>query len=104
LKPKKVKNVSTALLDGTVGRIHMERQDLAKLQLKRTKAGKADRKAGRGAAGGAGDASTGGEEEEEEDDDEVGGGVGSDADTGDDDGVAAAPVGKRARRVAAEDD
>ena len=65
-KPKKVKNVTHDALGETVGRIHMERQDFTKLELKKnTKAWKAD-KAARRRGGGAAAADGGGDDDDEE--------------------------------------
>lgn len=73
LKEKKVKNVSHDEFGETLGRVHMTRQDLGKLELKKTKSLKVIRKRKAGemaedsaAAGGAGD-----------DDDEEGAGAGA---------------------------
>jgi ribosome production factor 2 len=71
LKKKKVKNVTHDEFGETLGRLHMERQDFAKLELKKTKGGKADKRArtaeGATAAGGEEDEEMdGGAEEEEE--------------------------------------
>jgi ribosome production factor 2 len=38
LKKKKIKNISKSKLGTTFGRIHMEKQDLSKLQLRKVKA------------------------------------------------------------------
>ena len=95
-KKKKVKNVSTDALGETVGRLHMERQDYDKLELKKnTKAWKADkrrRRAGDGAPDGAGAAAGAGD----------GDGDGDDGSGGDDGGGGdeAAPAAKRLRRAA----
>lgn len=54
LKPKKVKNVSHDEFGETLGRIHMEKQDFGKLELKKTKASKLLKKRGRGETEGEG--------------------------------------------------
>jgi len=51
-KPKKVKNVTHDAFGETIGRLHMERQDFDKLELKKnTKAWKADKRRRRGPEG-----------------------------------------------------
>jgi hypothetical protein len=67
LKTKKVKNVSHDEFGATLGRIHMEKQDFDKLELRKTKGGKADKKAAKLARREAGEE---GEDEEEEEDEE----------------------------------
>lgn len=97
-KKKKVKNVSTDALGETVGRLHMERQDYDKLELKKnTKAWKADKRRRRAGDGGDGaDAAAAGAGGDDGEDD--GGGDGGD---GGGDGDDAAPAAaKRPRREA----
>ena len=75
LKERKIKNVTRDELGATLGRVHMERQDMDKLQLKKTRATKAEireRKKAAKAGGGGGGAGEGGEEEGEEEEGEEG--------------------------------
>jgi ribosome production factor 2 len=87
LKAKKTKNVSHDEFGETIGRVHMERQDFTKLELKKTKAVKADRKRRRTGEDGEGDAEggEGEEEEEDEEDDEEDGGMDVEDEDEDDD-------------------
>ena len=67
-KPKKVKNVSHDALGETVGRIHMERQDFTKLELKKnTKAWKADKVARRHGGAAAESAAAAGDDDDDDD-------------------------------------
>ena len=70
LKEKKVKNVTRDELGATLGRVHMERQDMEKLQLKKTRATKAEirekKRAAKASSGGAQEEEEEAEEEEEE--------------------------------------
>ena len=73
LKEKKIKNITRDELGTTLGRVHMERQDMDKLQLKKTRATKAEIRERKKAAkaGGGGGGGGGGAAEEEEDEEEV---------------------------------
>ena len=70
LKEKKIKNVTRDELGATLGRIHMERQDMAGLQLKKTRATKAEIRERKKAAKAEGAGGAGAEEEEEEEEEE----------------------------------
>lgn len=105
---KKVKNVSHDEFGETLGRVHMTRQDLGKLELKKTKAIKVLRKraAGEMTADGAGDDDGGAEGDEGAGAAAAMGGAGGPSAPKavvDRSGGRSKPSAKRARRAAAGD-